>query len=358
MRRVTSGRSRGDSPVDEFKMRAKSLLLLQQELRKHPEHSPKALATVQSHVRMLFKGECMSQDVNAAKVHAQTFLKLDDQFMDEIEHAHHALVVMYSVTELACKRLERTIIPFGIYLINAISNFWTATSCQLPQASAGTEKVHACLTNPWLRNAFLRTRYCLSIEEGSIPSTTPAERLRGDMLFGWIATWTFFDMGTLMNIYIDLIEEEVPTDSEGKQLVEACLILTFLHVLRKCIHEAPINGVDLRDASQVMIPRLQMDLQRALRTLKPREYLYYNDAILWMLYIGAVHERGLRPGNLVARDEAASGAQTWFTRTFAKQAYKMNIWTWADALAVLSQFIYSEHLCPPGHLWFDEVICA
>jgi hypothetical protein len=96
-----------------------------------------------------------------------------------------------------------------------------------------------------------------------------------------------------MKFYVDLAESVSSSKPAGQHLTEACMILTFLHVLGTCMHKAPINGVDLRVASHAMIPRLEKHLRRAVRTLNPAECLYYNDAYLLMFYVCTVDEDDL-----------------------------------------------------------------
>ncbi|KIW19946.1 hypothetical protein PV08_00521 [Exophiala spinifera] len=357
IRRITSGMQTAGWWVDELRMRGKSITLLQQQLSKYPKLSRESLVAVRLHVTALFQGECMAGDSKAARTHARILFKLDGQLMDEFQYVHHIMILMWNATELACKRLERTLIPFDASLERPLSKFWSMASSHLPQMSVEDQNVHPCVANRLLRTAFIRLRYCFSIGDSTIPFTNAAERLRGDMLFGWIATKTFFDMGLLITLYADLIEGMELTRSEAKRLTEACMILTFLHVLRKGMHEAPINGVDVRDASHVMMPRLARHLQEAMRILNPAERLRYSHAYLWMFYVGTVWEKRLEYEKTF---EVLGNAypQYWFSQMFAKHACELNIWAWPDAVVILKRFVYSDHLSPSGHVWFEEVICG
>lgn len=151
-------------------------------------------------------------------------------------------------------------------------------------------------------------------------------------------------MGMLINFYVDLMEEKVLVETEGRRLTEACLALTLLYMLRKSIHEAPLDGTDVRDASHVIIPRLERDMKNAIRMLTPAERLYYEEAWLWMFYAGALYEQGRKSNRLV--DMGDSQSPLWFTQMLAKHAHQSNVRAWTDAKKILEKFVYDNHLQP------------
>ncbi|KAJ9605772.1 hypothetical protein H2200_009621 [Cladophialophora chaetospira] len=343
--------------VERLKMRAKSLKLLRETLTNHPVSSPEALTAVRLHMRALYEMECMAGDTEAARAHIDILLRLDDPVTDELVRLQHLLVMMFNTTELACKNLERTILPFGEWTSERFASLWMVSSPFMPAPPDTVNHAHASVTIPVVREAMLRLRFCLWIGETPLPFGNAQERLKADMVFAWIVTKTFHDIGMLLNLYFDIIERKIVFHSEGRRLVEACLVLTLLHLFRKCMHSAVVeNDIDVRDASHVIIPRLKQDMTAALELMTPAETVYYRDAVLWTLYAGAVYEQRQKRRKGPLRLESDSVGQSWFTCTLARHARDIGITTWERGKATLQTFVYDEHLQPDGSLWFEEVI--
>ena len=173
-----------------------------------------------------------------------------------------------------------------------------------------------------------------------------------------MVTHTFQDMGSLVNLYVDILERKIDFESEGQRLVQACLVLTVLHMIRRCLHgAAQEDGSDLRDTSRVIIPRLQQDLVTATGLMTPTEIVYYQEAFFWMSYAGAVYEQQLmlRDRRRPPTGDPIAAEEQWFVKMVATLAAEMHLTTWADAKAVLEKFVYYRYLEPDGILWFEDL---
>ncbi|EXJ66593.1 uncharacterized protein A1O5_10264 [Cladophialophora psammophila CBS 110553] len=357
--RLTSAQTTRQLSTARLKMRAKSLKLLREELAGRPQTSPESLAALRLHIRCLFETECMAGDTIAAKAHADILLRLPDPISDEMERVQHTLVMMFDATELACKKLERTVVPFGNWTAKAHARLWALASPYMPVPPIGVHNAHPCVEIPEHREAMVRLRYCLWLAETPLPFATAQERLKADMVFAWIATKTFHDLGILINLYVDIMEGRIHFNSEGHRLTQACMVLTLVYESRKRVHEAIIeDGADIREASHVIMPRLARDMVTAMEMLNLVEWIHYQEAYLWMLYAGALYEQRqkfkVRRTNLNIKTESLE--EPWFITTLAKHADQMKVTTWQDAKPILGRFVYDEHLEPDGHLWFEEVV--
>ncbi|KIW69926.1 hypothetical protein PV04_02241 [Phialophora macrospora] len=343
--------------VARLKMRAKSIKLLREELKDHPESAPESLAALRLHIRTLYEAECMAGDTTAARAHMDILLRLEDPVTDERVRLQHLLVMMYNATELACKKLERTVMPFGAWTSERLATLWAISSTYIPVAPQRIQEAHASVTFPVLREAVVRLRYCVWIGETPLAFTDTQERLKADMVFAWTATKTFQDLGVLMNLYMDIVEGIVSFDSEGRRLVQACMVLTLLFMVRKCVHEAIIeDGTDVREASHILIPRLEQDMITAMEMMTPAEKIYYQEAFLWMLYAGALHEQRQKSRGKHSDARPNSPDPPWFMTTLARHARQMNVTTWEHAKSILQDFVHDRYLEPDGHLWFEEVL--
>ncbi|KIX93252.1 uncharacterized protein Z520_11108 [Fonsecaea multimorphosa CBS 102226] len=357
--RLNSAQNTQQLSTARLKMRAKSLRLLRENLAEHAQLSPESLAALRLHIRCLFETECMAGDTMAAKAHADILLRLPDPTTDERERIHHKLIMMFDATELACKKLERTVIPFGNWTAKVHERLWDLASPYVPIPPIDVHNAHPCVEVPAHRDAMVTLRYCLWIAETPLPFETAQEKLKADLIFAWMATKTFHDLGNLINLYMDIMEEKISFRSEGHRLTQACMVLTLIYESRKCVHEAIIeNGADVREASHVIMPRLAQDMAAAMEILSPVESVYYQEAYLWMLYAGALHEQRQK-GKMQRADsniKLEPIEEAWFTTTLAKHADLMKVTAWAAAKPILRRFLYDEHLGPDGHLWFEEVV--
>ncbi|OAP64137.1 hypothetical protein AYL99_00109 [Fonsecaea erecta] len=357
--RLNSPQSTQQLSTARLKMRAKSLKLLREHLASHAQTSPESMAALRLHIRCLFETECMAGDTMAAKAHADILLRLPDPLTDEVERAQHLLVMMFDATELACKKLERTVLPFGSWTAKAHARLWAMASQFVPIPPVYVHNAHSCVEIPEHREAMITLRYCLWIAETPLPFGTSEERLKADMIFAWIATKTFHDLGNLINLYVDIMEGKILFNSEGHRLTQACMVLTLVYESRKRVHEAIIeDGADIREASNVIMPRLAQDMATAMEMMSPVECVHYQEAYLWMLYAGALHEQRQQSKMRWTsfNPKVESTEKPWFTTTLAKHADQMNVTTWAEAKAILRQFLYDDHLEPDGHLWFEDVV--
>ena len=124
------------------------------------------------------------------------------------------------------------------------------------------------------------------------------------------------------------------------------------------MHEAIIeDGTDLRDASAVIIPRLEKDLLAAMEMVTPAEKIFYEEAFLWMLYAGSLYEQGQKTKKRQPSPSAPDKPEEpWFTTTLTEHARDMHITNWEQAKVILQKFVYDKQMEPDGHLWFDEVM--
>ncbi|OAL30899.1 hypothetical protein AYO20_08592 [Fonsecaea nubica] len=357
--RLNSSQTMQQLTTARLKMRAKSLRLLREGLTDHRQTSVESLTALRLHIRCLFETECMAGDTLAAKAHVDFLLRLPDPLTDEMERVQHTLVMMFDATELACKKLERTVLPFGEWTAKAHARLWALACPYLPIPPIGIHNAHPCVDIPDHREAMVRLRYCLWIAESPLPFKTSQDRLKADMIFAWIATKTFHDLGNLMNLYVDIMEEKFIFQSEGQRLTQACMVLTLIYESRKRVHEATIeDGADIREASYVIMPRLARDMATAMEMLSPAEVVHYQEAYLWMLYAGALFEQRqnskTRRANPKVKIETTE--EPWFITTLVKHADQMHITTWEQAKAVLGRFVYDPHLEPDGHEWFEGAL--
>jgi hypothetical protein len=205
----------------------------------------------------------------------------------------------------------------------------------------------------------IRLRYCIGICDSPLPTKSAADKLRGSLVYGWIATRTQHDVGVLLHLFFNLIEGKTSTRTTGQQFTEAAICLTLAHCIRKSVLAAQMesSGIDIREASHVIMPRLASTLQCAFSVVTRDEHPVYNEVYFWMLYVGAMFEERQKASKrpIWVRNVNGTPCQ-WFSKLLARHASNLGVQTWSDAQRILEKFVYDRHLQPQGHLWFEDVL--
>jgi hypothetical protein len=337
-------------------MRARSIKLLKDQLDQRLPTSPESLAALRLHIRTLFEAESMGGDRAAAQLHINILLRLDDPITDDSERLQNLMILMFNATELACKQCQRTVLPFGQSTQNALAGFWDLSAPYVPLAPEHIDEIHPCVTIPELREAMSTLRHILWIGESPRAVFGDRDHAWGDMYWGWATTRTFHDIGTLLNLYMDIVEAKILTGSPGSRLVQASMLLTYLFMVRKCFQEAVLEtGTDVREASHVLVPRIEKHMTAAIELMTTAERLHYQEAMLWIFYAGALYEQRQEMKRKKKNPDDLS-CQPFFSSALADHARQMGVTTWDQAQAVLQDFIYDRHLAPDGRLWFEDVV--
>lgn len=345
-----------DISILELKLRQTSLQSLRGNLVNDPREDQNNLSLAIQHIMLLFQSDCKRRDSEAASVHGPILVGLVEKLKDNTNIIQHLVVMMFGYAELAANTLARPVITLNPDMMKRLTDFWTSASSLVQLTDVSYRDVHPSIDNPILRTIFTRLRACLVIAETPLPVIDTAQKARGLAVYSWIATETFNDMCVLLNLYHDLMEGKFDHKTPGERLTEACIALSLLHALRKSIHEAEMDGKDLRDTSHVILPRLQENLESALEVITPEEYARYAQVYLWMFFAGAQNEQRHRPkvGN---EDETPEDSFLgWFNDTLADQAQYLNATTWHDTRTILERFVHDRHQIPDGNIWFEQSV--
>lgn len=345
-----------DISIVELRLRTRSLEFLLEKLSGSLERENDHLSLAIQHIMLLFQADCKRKDSESAAIHGPILMSLVEKLTDDTKVVQHLIVMMFGYAELATSTLARPVITLNPEMMKRLHGFWASISSLVQPVETGYQNVHPTIDNPILHSIFVRLRACLSLAETPLPVLDAPQRARGIAVYAWIATQTFNDMCILLNLYHDLMEGVPESKTSGQRLTEACTALGLLHALRKSTHEAEMDGKDLRDASHIILPRLQENLEHALEVITPEEYSHYAEVYLWMFFLGAQIEQR-RSHKILSRIDMSEGSSSmWFNGMLADQAHYLNVKTWADAKRILEGFVHDRYLIPDGELWFEQVI--
>jgi len=111
-----------------------------------------------------------------------------------------------------------------------------------------------------------------------------------------------------------------------------------------------VMGTDIRDASPVIMKHLRESMLPAL-CCTIDEKLRYREAHIWVLYIGALYERGVE-----LADTGLPTRTTSFQELLVREAREMGIMTWKQMQVIERKFMQTDLLRPQGYTWFESVV--
>lgn len=354
-----------------MQLKSKSTMLLRRglESRKEIPQDKTDLLRVFWH----FCAECVVQNKAAARIHGTMLLSLTRQarkrgFISE----HFMLQVLFFDTDLAVKTMTRSVFSPEHWMPSFFQSNWSRTAPSLPVSVLDCETgLDPCIKTHPLRGIFALNRQLIEI--CSRPLTfNPSSGLDANACFIYVGSMSHIGMCKLVNHYLDLTDGGTLARSstssrnltQGQTYTEAAITLSAIYIIRLIGYEVKVNGINIRDASPTILSHLHSTLDLALKHLTPSEQQHYQGAYLWIFYIGAISEQ-LAPmkSDIFARESdyevfRETVSRRFYNRKFARQAFQMGLWSWAEVREVLKGFIYSDNVEPHGSSWLYRTIGA
>lgn len=341
-----------------LRMRAHSIQTLRRRLSKGDDTHQLGMPVL-LHVLYLFRADCVMGDTEAATFHARMLRPLIEAMEDLHQQAELLIIVLYNDCELQIAKMQRTLFDSISWVPDRLASFWRKTEKLLPDVGEEYENLHSSINTIIVREAAINLRRCLLIGRTPMRLRDPLTLKLGESVYNWMATITLCDMGILVAVHLDLTENAGDCWTVGKRYTEAALAIALLQILRKSMHSMTVDNIaDRRDYSHIIIPKLRATLEKAQQSTTVEEQLYYQEAYLWMFYIGAHYEQRLRKKFDVRRIPAAQ--DQWFSGKFVEQAHNLGFRTWSRVESVLKMFVVNPYLYLGQSLetWFhDKIDC-
>ncbi|ETI19409.1 hypothetical protein G647_09242 [Cladophialophora carrionii CBS 160.54] len=335
-------------------MRTKSMKILKQHIENMSLDAPPDISMI-SQIVSLFRAACKEGDNTAAKIHAGIIQRLVDRIeLPDLHVRTLFMTCMNNDVELAIAQMRNTFFDYEDWVHGQIRRFWAETlQKNTPSLPPEYQALHESIALPATRQAAIRLRQYLVYRSTKVNLNDPADLDRTDAVYTIFTTYSQYDSGVLINVYINLIAGRVADVEESSRLVEAALALTTLHVLRRGIFEATVYGCDHRSSHHIItINHLEGTMRQVLDTASVDVLKHYREALLWVCFYGARFEWRI---NLKTR--GLTRPRTWFSKTFAEQADILGLTEWPHVQKILQQFVFYEFLEPHLPLWFDETLC-
>ena len=293
---------------------------------------------------------CIENNALAARAHAHA-LKISKLHLNSLSQVPLHLGLMYNDAEYALAQMRRTHLRPEDGVNQSVRHLWSEVE-EMLLPIPGWDRVPECIENNVLQMAMSRIRRILMVTDGGWAAYAHHGIDFADKAHGWMATRAAHDKGSLMNRCLDLLEYKALTDevtSDGRRYTEVDIALRSCYTIKKSIFVYDVNGIDLTNTSQVVLPRVEEILKRAMLTATTRERVKYEQAWLWICFLGAHHESRVRLG-IVKNSLMASG---WFQEKMMELKGGM---AWRDVKAVLDKFVYISYLEPEPGSWFLSTI--
>jgi hypothetical protein len=206
-----------------------------------------------------------------------------------------------------------------------------------------------------LQTLFIRTRRLFAIGEEAFNEEGCTEASRADLVFAWTVSHSLIDVGLFVNHFLDLSQLITSKDpvtelrSLGDLYTEASLNLAALCITRYVGHVAVVNGVDIRDVTPTIMLHLQSSMANALEKCTADELFYYENAHLWILFVGALaQQRKARQRGTIEI--------SWFLSKLVSMARGAGIFTWKQLHEIVARFVYSDVVEPHSSTWFERCL--
>jgi len=187
-----------------------------------------------------------------------------------------------------------------------------------------------------------------------LPAEEVSDGSSGDIIFGWVASRTLIDNGRLLNDYLDLKEcgRKWPDLTAGILYTRAAMNLAMLFSMRTVGHVAWIQGVNIREASHLWAFQMHDMILKALQRSSPEELRQYQEAHLWVLFLGALFLQQQSSNQIYVPDLD----QLRYAELLVLECRTAAIKTWSRMRELLVQFSYCDMLSPHGSTWFEKVL--
>ncbi|RVX66974.1 hypothetical protein B0A52_09188 [Exophiala mesophila] len=355
MARYSSPQVRRELLLMATDMKLKSMSILKKKIGSLSNTLPPDIALL-AQIVSLFRASCKERDLNSAKVHAEIIRCL----IDRIHQGSHQIRTLFITllsndTEVALSNMSHTFFEYERWVEAQFQKFWWNQGIfNLPPVPLQHLDLHPSIRVLPSRSACIRLRRYLMIRRMKMNLKDPEDVARSDVIFAWVSNYSMYDLGLLMNVYVNLLEGRGYDQSLVIRSAEASVALTALYCYRWGIHQATIYGGDHRDGMHLtIINRLQNVLQTTLELANPQDLLHYQETILWMLFYGARYEYRVNRKNA---NKTTATSQHWFGHKFAQQVHVLGLPTWEDVRQIMRRFVFFEFLEWDVDLWFEETL--
>lgn len=336
-------------------MKLKSMRILKQKIGSLSNNLPPDIALL-AQIVSLFRASCKERDLDSARVHAEIIRCLVDRIHQGSDQIRTLFITLLSNdTEVALSNMCHTFFEYERWVEGQFQKFWWNQGIfNLPPVPLQHLDLHPSIRILPSRSACIRLRRYLMIRKMKINIRDPQDIARSDVIFAWVSNYSMYDLGLLINVYLNLLEGKVYDEPVVIRSAEASVALTALYCYRWGVHQATIYGGDHRDGMHLtIINRLQNILQTTLELATPQDLRRYQETFLWMMFYGARYEYRVNKRN-TSKETTAS--QHWFSTKFAQQVRVLELTTWVDVRHTLRRFVFFEFLEHDVDLWFEEIL--
>jgi hypothetical protein len=320
-----------------MKLRTKSMKILKGHIENMTLDTPPDISLI-SQIVSLFRAACKEGDIAAAKVHAGIIQRLVDRVEVPDRHIQTLFMTcMNNDSELAIAQIRNTFFDYENWIHKQIRRFWAESlERNMPALPPEYQALHKSITLSATRQAAIRLRQYLVYRSTEVNLNDPEDLDRTDAVYANFTTYSQYDSGVLINVYINLVAGKVYEMEESSRLIQAALALTTLHVSRRGIFEATVYGCDHRSSHHIIIiNHLEGTMRQVMDTASADVLDQYREALLWVCFYGARFEWRVNQ-----KIQGLTPPRIWFSKTFAQQAEVLGLTEWLQARQIIKQFVF------------------
>jgi len=204
---------------------------------------------------------------------------------------------------------------------------------------------------------FARLRVHLSLHREALAAEelagvlTEQQKGRADPIYEWFSLRQHALTCYSTQLYRDLVDLETPSSPlHLQQVFQSCFCLATNYMFQFIIHSATLIGMAYTPFYHLRT-RLTLLLQLLAAQTGPR--LPYEEALLWMFFVGACSEESQGPSRRAATRSALALTagpvhlveDRWFSIYLALLVNRLGLTNWNEAQRILRRFLYREKVC-------------
>lgn len=227
-------------------MKVKSMRILKNKIASLQTDEQPDIALL-AQIVSLFRASCKEGDLESANVHARIIRCLIDRMHEGSDQMRTLFITLLSNdTEVAVSNMRHTFFEFDNWVQKQLQKFWwSAKIFKLPPVSQQYTELHCSIRVSHNRTACIRLRRYLIFRKMKMNLEDPKDLEYSDGVFSWVSTYSMYDLGLLVGVYLDLLEGKVYDDPPAIRFAEASIALTTLYLYRWGVHQATIMEVTI-----------------------------------------------------------------------------------------------------------------
>jgi hypothetical protein len=300
----------------------------------------------------VLRTERVGGDKSAVVIHRSAIENLP--YVEQPFTVAYAIRTMRFIDQTAASTGQRSLLSSFGKLKSQIKAHFLENFRTHPLGVPEAHKLNSNIILPELRDVFNCCWYFVDASSNDKQMSKSRTSDEVQSLYNFIILQSLSLMTSLNDMYHDLIGGLLlPEASNGERNVQAALCMALNCLARELFGDITVGKTNIADYSLILLAQLSKTYRGAYTSSTLKDRYQYNDAFLWVLYVGSLLEQK-KYGDLEFSVE--NNSKTWFRNLLAVSAPQMKVTNWSQMQAIANQFFYTDLVHPDGKSWFEDLL--